>query len=131
MLKENINCEYIFESLIENCKLADNDLHILEDKIKPILESDKLKEEIDNAIVNVILEVLKKYNIDIGYEYIEFDANELYSYIKNWYEDGVKKDNLWSDLRECYYKEDFENDLNELIKRNLIKIDSGVIEVIK
>jgi len=82
MLKENINCEYIFESLIENCKLADNDLHILEDKIKPILESDKLKEEIDNAIVNVILEVLKKYNIDIGYEYIEFDANELYSYIK-------------------------------------------------
>jgi hypothetical protein len=82
MLKENINCECIFESLIENCKLADNDLHILEDKIKPILESDKLKEEIDNAIVNVILEVLKKYNIDIGYEYIEFDANELYSYIK-------------------------------------------------
>jgi hypothetical protein len=34
-------------------------LHILEDKIKPILESDELKKEIDNAIVNVILEVLK------------------------------------------------------------------------
>ena len=34
-------------------------MHILEDKIKPILESDELKKEIDNAIVNVILEVLK------------------------------------------------------------------------
>ena len=130
MLKGNVDCLCIFESLVENSELADIDLHIIEDELKPIYDSDELKKEIDNAIVNAILKVLKKHNIDIGYEYIEFDADELYNYIKNWCEDGIKKDSLWQCLKEYYYKEDFENDLNELVKRNLIKINKGIIKVV-
>ena len=131
IIKENIDCLHIFESLVENCELADTDLHIIEDKLKPIYESDEIKKEINNEIADIILKILKKHNINIGYEYIEFDADELYNYIKDWHGNEIKKGDIYQVLGEYYNIDDFENDLNELIKRNLIKIDNGIIKVIK
>jgi len=95
IIKENIDCLHIFESLVENCELADTDLHIIEDKLKPIYESDEIKKEINNEIADIILKILEKHNINIGYEYIEFDADELYNYIKDWHGNEIKKGDIY------------------------------------